>query len=696
MNTRQISIVLISNDKERLQTYSDLLAADTGNKIKTGTFEIAFQQIFIEENPDLLILDTTSYANFDYRIVEPLRSQVKYKNLPFIFIISSDKTSLVQQLYKDPHNRILTEPVNKYMLISEINNSVHLNELEHKVGLYKDIIDGEKQLISYMDELLELNRMTEFKTKKSLLDFVQSRFVKRLELALAVEMCFIGVFNEEKQSLEIKLFSEDVKQVIREISLSVKNSKIAVLIKNNYPNIFENELLLDPFIQELEELLGFKITGLLFTPMILLHKPLAAIILVNKLYRTEFSENDLAFATISAQKVVYQFEKLEMLNVASNHLLLKKSSKKDMAPKDLMLEKVLSSVDFGLIIFDEDLNLFYNNAASNAILRKVGPTNNLKDLFDKKTFEEIQKSYLKGDFPVSRQEIRLSVENETEFYIVFSIYAMGDAENNPYFALVFNEISQSKRIQAEIIRMDRMASLGILSSGIAHEIRNPLAGIKAMVQNMEEENPKNSNTLEYTVRILRQVDRLDNLLKSFFSYAKPMRPDPKECHLKNIVEDSLSLFITNFREKSIKVDLNLAEDLSKVFVDANQIQQVLINIILNSIQAMENRGVIKISAVNAQKKAPALDRRKRVPGLLSDQYIEITISDTGSGFDENLKDKIFDPFFTTKASGTGLGLAIVYQIIREHGGQIDVESVVNEGTTFKILLPASVEKELVH
>ena len=149
MNTRQISIVLVSNDPERLQTFSKLLSADTGNRIISGTFENAFQQFFIEETPDILLLDTPSYSNFDYRIVEPLRSQVKYKNLPFIFIISAEKNSLIQQLYKDPHNRILVEPVNKYMLISEINNSVHLNELEHKVGLYKDIIDGEKDVFLF-------------------------------------------------------------------------------------------------------------------------------------------------------------------------------------------------------------------------------------------------------------------------------------------------------------------------------------------------------------------------------------------------------------------------------------------------------------------------------------------------------------------------------------------------------------------
>ena len=124
MNTRQISVILVSNNEDKIKSYQEILA-DPRNKVTTCSFEQAFHQVFIEENPDLLILDTVSYENFDYRIVEPLRSQPKYKGLPFIFIINSDQNRLIQQLYKDPHNRVLLEPVNRYMMVSEIYNSIH-------------------------------------------------------------------------------------------------------------------------------------------------------------------------------------------------------------------------------------------------------------------------------------------------------------------------------------------------------------------------------------------------------------------------------------------------------------------------------------------------------------------------------------------------------------------------------------------
>ncbi|KAA3617381.1 MAG: hypothetical protein D8M58_02620 [Calditrichaeota bacterium] len=688
MNTRQISICLVSNNEERLTKYLNLLA-DPTNKITAGTFEQAFHEIFIEENPDLLILDITSYDNFDYRIIEPLRSQNKYANLPFVFLLAESQLHLVQQLYKVPHNRVLVEPVNKYLLISEINNSVHLNNLERRVNLYKDIVDGEKKLISYMDELLELNRLTELKTKVDVLNYLQTGLVKKLELALAVEMCVVGIYNEKKHNFIIQIFSQDGKEITKKFSISIKNSKIKYLLKDNYPLIFEKDLLSDPFVQEFEELLGYKISGMLVTPLVLLHQPIACFILINKLYRTDFSENDLAFTTIAAQKIVYHLELLEIVGKDESSSLLQNMPIDSVAKNSLLLEKVLSAVDFGLVIFDESQKIHYYNPASNNILRSKKTPANLQEMFDPNAFEQIEDSIQSGEFPVVRKEIHLHFSKESDFYIGYSIYTMKWDFNKTYYILVFSEISQTKRIQAEIIRMDRMASLGILSSGIAHEIRNPLAGIKAMAQNMEEELPKGSHTLEYVYRILRQVDRLDTLLRSFFSYAKPTRPDPKECHIKSIVDEALGLFTRKLREKNITVSQYYAKDLGQVFVDANQIQQVLINVILNGIQAMDSDGELNISADNAQKQIPTIDRRKRSPGLLSDKFIEISIKDSGTGFDDVLKEKIFNPFFTTKSSGTGLGLAIVYQIVREHGGQIDVDSEQGKGTTFKILLPAS-------
>lgn len=690
MENRQIRISLISDDELRLKNFLELLA-DPSNKISSGGFGQTLSSMLLEEHPDLLILDTVSVENFDYRQIEPYRSEKKLQNIPILFIVNKDDYHLLRQLYKNPHNRMLVDMVDKYLLASEIKNTLHVSRLERKVELYKNIVDGEKQLITYMDELLELSQLDSFPSKVELLNFIQINFTKRLELALAVEMCLFGLYDEKSSAITIRMFSDDGKEIKQKITIHLGTSKVATTLEKNYPLIFENDLLNDPFLQEMEESLGYKISGMMFIPIVLLQKPLGGIILLNKIYRDDFCENDLAFSTIAVQKIVFQLEKLEIANFTSNASVSQKLPLGSVASNSILLEKVLSAVDLGLVIFDAFYKIHYSNPAGLRTLRLNEQPIHLSKLVPPAAVRQIETNIEKGEFPVVRQELQMEHSSINDFFIGYSIYKMEWDMRTPYYILVFSEISQTKRIQAEIIRMDRMASLGMLSSGIAHEIRNPLAGIKAMAENMNEELEEDSSIREYTVRILRQVNRLDDLLRSFFKYAKPTRPDSKPCHIKTIVDEAIGLMQQKLLNQGIVVRENYHPDLYLVFVDANQIQQVLINMILNSMQAMTNGGQITISARNAETDTLAIDRRKRSTALLSDKFIEIILADSGIGFDVSTKEKIFNPFFTTKGTGTGLGLAIVYQIIREHGGQIDVESKVNIGTKFRILLPAITE-----
>ena len=180
---------------------------------------------------------------------------------------------------------------------------------------------------------------------------------------------------------------------------------------------------------------------------------------------------------------------------------------------------------------------------------------------------------------------------------------------------------------------------------------------------------------------------MDVLLKSFFSYAKPQRPNPECCNLPDIVREVLPLFNRKIKEQKIKVVELYSPQLKSVYVDFNQIQQVIFNLIINAIDAMPNGGTLTINARLPERTYTLIDRRQGMPKLFSDMYNEITITDTGSGIDESLLNEIYNPFYTTKSNGTGLGLSIVYQIIREHGGQISVESKIDKGTAFTILLP---------
>jgi signal transduction histidine kinase len=230
--------------------------------------------------------------------------------------------------------------------------------------------------------------------------------------------------------------------------------------------------------------------------------------------------------------------------------------------------------------------------------------------------------------------------------------------------------------------MDRLVSLGKLSSGIAHELRNPLAGIKTTSQALSEEMSEDDPRREYLTRITKEIDRLNDLLKTFFSFAKPQKLNLVPCHIRDIINEIIPFLIKEIADKGIRFTEDYHPQLLKIKVDKSQMHQVFLNLFLNSIQAMSEGGELKIE-VTPQNSAPG-DGAKQ-------NFVKAVISDTGRGIPPHLIHKIFDPFFTTKPKGIGLGLSIAYQIINKHGGSISVESRWEKGTSFVIHLPESAE-----
>jgi signal transduction histidine kinase len=238
------------------------------------------------------------------------------------------------------------------------------------------------------------------------------------------------------------------------------------------------------------------------------------------------------------------------------------------------------------------------------------------------------------------------------------------------------------KIQEEILRMDRLVSLGKLASGIAHELRNPLAGIKTTAQALSEEMSKDDSRREYLNRITKEIDRLNELLKTFFSFAKPQTLNLVRCHVKDMTNEIIPFLIKEIADKGIHFFENYHPQLPKVKVDKTQMHQAFLNLFLNAIQAMPNGGELKIEAKPIA--SYSLDGSKQ-------NFVKIQISDTGKGIPPHMIHKIFDPFFTTKPKGIGLGLSITYQIVKKHGGTIRVESELGKGTSFVINLPETVE-----
>lgn len=237
--------------------------------------------------------------------------------------------------------------------------------------------------------------------------------------------------------------------------------------------------------------------------------------------------------------------------------------------------------------------------------------------------------------------------------------------------------------------MDRLASMGVLASGIAHEIRNPLAGIKTIAQTLELEIDPDDARREYIARIVRQVNRMDDLLKTFFSYAKPRQPRREHHRLQEIVQEVTALVENRMRGQSVSYAEHYDPDLPLVYVDYYQIQQIFVNLYLNALDAMPNGGELKLEASSKIATLSRVDRRGQSFPIKSKSslYVEVLLKDTGEGIEADVLPSIFNPFFTTKPQGAGLGLSIVYRIMTEHQGDIQVESESGKGTVFRVLLP---------
>ena len=232
--------------------------------------------------------------------------------------------------------------------------------------------------------------------------------------------------------------------------------------------------------------------------------------------------------------------------------------------------------------------------------------------------------------------------------------------------------------RAQMKRASQMAMIGEIASGIAHEIKNPLACISAALQVIEDDLEEKNEHKMVIREVVNQIKRLDGTVKKILEFAKPVSAEKKLTAIDAVLQETLLLISQFANQKSIEVNVSGGEGIKKVYGDGKALRQVFLNICLNAIEAMQEKGVLDI--------AVAMTYRERAGG--AGEYVEVMIRDTGSGIAEENLVEIFDPFFTTKKSGTGLGLSISAQIVEEHGGFIEVESEVGEGTTFEVYLPA--------
>jgi len=246
--------------------------------------------------------------------------------------------------------------------------------------------------------------------------------------------------------------------------------------------------------------------------------------------------------------------------------------------------------------------------------------------------------------------------------------------------------NQQKTRLRKMYRADRLATLGQLAAGAAHEIRNPLTSIRSTIQYLQKgiTDPDKAGLIG---DLIGEVDRINDIIEGLLSFSRPSKPQTEKVNLEQLLEQTLNLVATTAKKKSIEVAFRFNSEERTLTADPAQLKQVFLNIIMNGIQAMQEGGAFTITVDLKQKEGYSPH---------GNRWFYIVFRDTGDGIPQEHLDHMFDPFFTTKKDGTGLGLSISYGIIQQHGGDIEIESHTVEeqpddhGTTVSVQLPVGI------
>jgi len=343
-------------------------------------------------------------------------------------------------------------------------------------------------------------------------------------------------------------------------------------------------------------------------------------------------------------------------------------------------EKILRHMQRGVLTVDADLRVVTLNETGASILHVGGDDWTGRDLSELvPPFAQLLRRTLEAqqDQPVLEETIEVEgrdmpCECETSWLM--------DVRNRSSGALiVFQDLTERKQFEVKVRRMERLASVGTLAAGIAHEIKNPLVSIQTFAQLLGERYQDAEFRESFRSIVISEVNRINNLVLGLLDFARPQKKKPGFVDVEGVMDKTLELLGTMIRKGGIELDRERRGDLPAVFGDSEQLHQVFLNLLQNALQAMagaEGRLVIRSFGGDGTRGAGE-----------SFQAVVLTISDTGGGIDEEDLQRIFDPFYSTKENGCGLGLSISQRILEEHGASIDVSSEPGIGTTFTLALP---------
>lgn len=348
-------------------------------------------------------------------------------------------------------------------------------------------------------------------------------------------------------------------------------------------------------------------------------------------------------------------------------------------------EQILTNLDDGVITADPEGRItFFNEAAE--VLTEISSAATtgqpLEQIFKREPWlvELVKKTQ-----PPRRESARGEGDFVTRWGrktpVSVTVSPLHDSEGDfEGTILLLRDIKHRKELEEDLKRADRLALMGTLAAGLAHEIRNPLGGIKGAAQLLRRSVDANPTVHEFIDIMVREVDRVNQLIEQLLDLSRPAQLTLEPVNIHEILEDVLLLETQAVGETQIQVRKFFDPSLPPIRGDRAQLVQVFLNLIKNAFQAMQLHGALTVST------RLETDFHIRGHDNAPNRYIWVDIADEGAGIADEDLPQIFSPFFTTKNNGTGLGLATCYRIIKEHGGLIRVESTVGKGSTFRVSL----------
>jgi len=325
-------------------------------------------------------------------------------------------------------------------------------------------------------------------------------------------------------------------------------------------------------------------------------------------------------------------------------------------------QTILANIGSGLLMTDLNGHVRSINRSASEILGYK-----LEEVYDDNVSELLPEIVLfkNGAYNIlSRAEGRFVRQDGTNLILGYASTPVFDRKGEDVGLLVtFQDLTKLKKVEKDLQRADRLAAVGRLASGMAHEIRNPLASISGSVQLLLEDERVSKEDRHLMGIVIREADRLSDLLTGFLQFAKPKLPEPEIIDLSIVFDELVELLAADARFKNIHIDLKYPKGVC-LNLDRTQIRQAIWNLAVNGAEAMEGEGVLRLG----------IDESSHV------LYVE----DTGPGIKDDVRSQIFDPFFSTKENGTGLGLATVYSIIEAHGGVLEVVDGSDGGARFNL------------